>query len=103
MGKVCRNLSIWYVFASRIKERKRRQCFFVLQQQDGSIMTVSTDVSEDVADIVLKGDERVAHYKGILVWLKTHHASMVMSKKEDHMQMKMVNHVLASCYVTYQL
>lgn len=52
--------------------------------------TVSTDVSEDVADIVLKGDERCACCRGQLVWLKSHHSSMVLSNKEDHIQLKIV-------------
>lgn len=53
--------------------------------------TVSTDVSEDMADIVMKGDERCAFCRGQLVWLKSHNNSIILSKKEDHMQLKTVS------------
>lgn len=54
------------------------------------MLTVNTDVSEDVADIVLRGDERVVCFRGQLCWLKTHKSSVVLSSKEDHMQLKVV-------------
>ena len=62
----------------------------VAQRNDGSLTTVSTDVSEDIAEIVLRGDERVAYFRNSLVWLKVHNTSVVLSSKADHQHLKAV-------------
>ncbi len=54
----------------------------------------------DVAEVVLKGDDRVAHYKGQLVWLKKHKCSMIFSGREEHLHLKNVRKQLLSTVET---
>ena len=49
---------------------------------------MSTEFSEDVAEIVMKGDEHVAYYRNALVWLKQHETSVVLSSRADHQHLK---------------
>jgi len=50
-------------------------------------------VSEDVADIVLRGDERCACVRDQVVWLKKLNTSIVLSSKQEHMQLKIVSEI----------
>jgi hypothetical protein len=65
-------------------------------------MSTLTDVSDDVAEIVLRGDERVAFYRTTLVWLKPHTTSVIISNKHDHDHLKIVCHtsltILPKCF-----
>uniref|UniRef100_A0A915K2R0 Uncharacterized protein n=1 Tax=Romanomermis culicivorax TaxID=13658 RepID=A0A915K2R0_ROMCU len=59
-------------------------------RQHASFQSVSTTMSEDTAEAMLKGNECIAYYKGTLVWQRVHNASVVMSSEKDHVQMKTV-------------
>ena len=67
----------------------------------GSLRTISTAASEETAEALLRGDKQAAHYRGVLVWAKTHKASLVISGETDHKDMKIVRKSKFMVHIMY--
>ncbi len=48
-------------------------------------------MSEETAEVMLKGIDTVAHYKSTLVWMRVHSTSVILSSEKDHMELKLVS------------
>uniref|UniRef100_A0A915L9N2 guanylate cyclase n=1 Tax=Romanomermis culicivorax TaxID=13658 RepID=A0A915L9N2_ROMCU len=54
----------------------------------GSLRTISTVASDETNEAMAKGDKNVAHHKGILVTVKNHEVSAVLSNESDQKHLK---------------
>lgn len=55
-------------------------------------------MSEETAEVMLKGIDTVAHYKGVLIWMRVHSSSCVLSSEKDHMELKTVKEIFDDAF-----
>lgn len=60
------------------------------ERSQGSTSTVSTAMSDEMIEIVQKGLEQVASYKGTLVWMRIHNGNFVVTSQEHLVELKLV-------------